>query len=91
MINKALPIAKAFYPGYSLFYLFDNATSHSIYVKDVLQIKDMNKRCGRKQSVLRNGWFDQGNDCIAQPMNFLNDKNQWMQKGIQIDFEEKRL
>ena len=76
MINKALPIVEAFYPGYSLLYLFDNAISHLIYTKDILQTKDMNKVCRRKQPVLRNRWFDQGNDRIAQPMNFLNEKNQ---------------
>lgn len=31
VVNKALPIAKALYPGYSLLLLFDNAISHSIY------------------------------------------------------------
>ena len=36
VVNKALPIAKAIYPGYSLLYLFDNATSHSVYTKDAL-------------------------------------------------------
>lgn len=55
VVNKALPIAEALYPGYSLLFLFDNATSHSVYVKDALQVKDMNKGCGGKQPVLRNG------------------------------------
>ena len=36
VISKALLIAKAFYSGSLFFYLFDNATSHSIYAKDVL-------------------------------------------------------
>lgn len=54
VVNKALLIAEAFYPGYLLLFLFDNATSHSVYA---LQVKDMNKGCGRKQPVLRNGWF----------------------------------
>ena len=48
VVSKALPIAKALYPGYSLFYLFDNATSHAIYAKDALQVQNMNKRCGGK-------------------------------------------
>ncbi len=48
VIEKALPIAKAFYLGYSLCFLLDNITNHSIYAKDVLQIKDMNKTVGRK-------------------------------------------
>ena len=36
VVNKALPIAKAFYLGYSLLFLFDNETNHSIYAKDTL-------------------------------------------------------
>ena len=59
MVTKALPNAEAFYQGYSLYYLFDNATSYSIYAKDALQTKDMDKECGKKQPILRNGWFDQ--------------------------------
>ena len=43
VINKALLIAEALYFGYSLLFLFDNATSHSMYTKDVLQVKNMNK------------------------------------------------
>src|SRR6267378_820791 len=34
VVNKALPIAEALFPGYSLFFLFDNATSHSVYAED---------------------------------------------------------
>ena len=83
VVNKALLIAEALYPGYSLFYLFNNATSHSVYAKDALQVKNINKRCGGKQPVLRNGWFHQGGHCITQSMNFLNENNQWTQKGIQ--------
>ena len=30
VVNKALPIAEVLYPGYSLLFLFDNATSHSV-------------------------------------------------------------
>ena len=65
VVNKALPIAEAFYPGYSLFFLFDNATSHSVYAKDALQNKDMNKSSGGKQPVLRNGWFEKEGTRIA--------------------------
>lgn len=31
VVNKALPIAEAFYPDYSLLFLFDNATSYLVY------------------------------------------------------------
>ena len=58
VVKKALPIAEALYPGYSLLFLFDNATSHSVYTKDALQAKDMNKGSGGKQLILRDGWFD---------------------------------
>lgn len=37
VVTKALPIAEALYPGYSLLFLFDNATSHSVYAKDALR------------------------------------------------------
>lgn len=36
VIKKALPIPKAFYPSYSLFFLFNNTTCHSIYIKNIL-------------------------------------------------------
>ncbi len=55
VVNKALPIIEVFYPRYSFYFLFDNTTSHSVYAKDTLQVKDMNKDCGGKQPVLRNG------------------------------------
>ncbi len=36
VVEKALPITEALYPRYSLCFLFDNATSHSVYAKDAL-------------------------------------------------------
>lgn len=46
VVTKALLIAEALYSGYSLIFLFYNATSHSVYAKDVLRTKDMNKSLG---------------------------------------------
>lgn len=91
VVNKALPIAEALYPGYSLLFLFDNATSHSVYAKDALQVQDMNKASGRKQPILRDGWYDNGDSRITQSMNFLNNKGQLTQKGIQKILEERGL
>lgn len=48
VIKKALPIAEALYPRYSLLFLFNNVTSHSVYAKDALQVKDINKGIGDK-------------------------------------------
>lgn len=46
LVNKALLIAEAFYSGYSLLFLFNNATSHSVYAKNAFQVKNMNKNIG---------------------------------------------
>ena len=54
VVKKALPVAEALYLRYSLCFLFDNATSHSVYTKDALYVKDMNKGPGRKQLILCN-------------------------------------
>lgn len=36
IINKALLIVQNLYPDYKLLFIFDNKTSHSIYIKNVL-------------------------------------------------------
>lgn len=38
IIKNALLIALALYLRYKLLFIFDHATSHSIYAKDVLQV-----------------------------------------------------
>lgn len=76
IINKALLIIKVFYFGYSLFFLFNNVISHSFYAKDVLQVKDINKRFREKQFILRNRWFEKEGTQVMQPINFLNYKNE---------------
>ena len=43
---KALPIVGALYSGYELLFMFDNATSYTIYAKDALQVTHMNKGPG---------------------------------------------
>lgn len=35
MVEKTLPIAKAFYAEYSLYFVFDNAINYSAYRKNV--------------------------------------------------------
>ena len=52
IINKALSIVENLYPGYELLFMFDNATSHSIYAKDELQVAQMNKGPGSQQPFL---------------------------------------
>ena len=50
VVSKALPIAKTLYPSYSLLFLFDNTTSHSVYVNNALRTKRMNKSFDGKQA-----------------------------------------
>ena len=89
VVNKALPIAEALFLGYSLLFLFDNATSHLVYAKDALQAKDMNKVIGGQQAQLRNGWFIDNGVVINQPMSFQGPDGKWIQKGIQKVLEER--
>ena len=91
VVDKALPIAQALYPGYSLLFLFDNATSHSVYSKDALQVKDMNKGPGGKQPILRNGWFNCENIRISQPMYTVDAQGKKIPKGIQKILEERGI
>ncbi len=56
IINKAIPIAESLYLGWGLLFMLDNTTSHSIYVKDALQVAQMNKGTGGQQLFLRAGW-----------------------------------
>ena len=65
-----MPIVEALYLGYSLLFLFDNATSHSVYTKDALQIQEMNKSVGGKQAQLRNSWFEKVEVWVEQLINY---------------------
>lgn len=40
---------EAFYLIYVLFFMFNNRKSYSIYTKDVLKVKNMNRNRGRNQ------------------------------------------
>ena len=48
--EKALPIAQFLYPGYDLVFMFDNATSHSVYAEDALRVANMCLGEGHRQS-----------------------------------------
>ena len=91
VVNKALPITQALYPGYSLLFLFDNVTSHSVYSKDAFQVKDINKGLGGKQPILRNAWFDRENIRISQPIYTVDAQGKKIPKGIQKIFEERDI
>lgn len=91
VVQKAIPIAEALYPGYSLLFTFDNATSHAIYAKDAFCTAGMNKSSGGNQLLLRDGWFQINNIHYFQQLSFLSDKGLLVPKGIQQILEEKSL
>ena len=82
VVTKALPIAEALYPGYSLLFLFDNATSHSVYAQNALRTANMNKRVGGKQPILRDGWYEENGIRIAHPMAFQDAQGTIIPKEI---------
>ncbi len=49
----------------------------------VLEIKDINKKPGRKQVFLRNRWFNQASIKIIHSSIFLNEKDEKTQKKVQ--------
>ena len=69
MVTKALSIAEVLYRGYLLVFLFDNATSHSVYAKDVLHTGDVNKSSGGKQPYLCNGRYRKNGVDKIYPMS----------------------
>jgi hypothetical protein len=96
VLNQALPIAESLYPGYQLLFLFDNATSHSVYADDALQASKMNKGEGGAQAILRDGWYKNGDTVISQKMFYesedaLTGTTNKIPKGIQKVLEERGL
>ena len=93
--RKAIPIAEALYPGYQFLFLFDNATSHSVYAKDALIASKMNKGDGGQQPLLRNGWYKIGNTTFVQEMFYYTATGPGnvmkVPKGIETILRERSL
>ena len=53
-MEKILSVMKLLYPGYLFVFIFNNATSYSVYTKNVLCANKMNKRPGGQQVILHN-------------------------------------
>ena len=77
--------------------MFDNATSHAIYAKDVLQVAHMNKGPGGQQPFLRPGWYKATNgeiitqDICSLSENLTTGQSSNVQKGIQAILVERGL
>lgn len=77
--------------------MFDNATSHAIYAKDVLQVAQMKKSSGCQQPCLRAEWYKAANgEIITQEMCLLTEnpttgQSTKAQKTIQSILEERGL
>ena len=53
VVNRAIPIFEARFPGAKALFAFDNATSHAAYAEDALLAKSMNLSPGGKQPKMR--------------------------------------
>ena len=95
-VHRALPIAEALYPGYKFLFLFDNATSHSVYAPDALRASKMNKGDGGQQPFIRNGWFHDGETIRQQGMWYMKEdphsgQQTRTQKGVERVLREREL
>ncbi len=92
VMEKALPIAESLYPGYSILFMFDNATSHSVYVEDALLAHKMNKGPSGKPVIHCNSWYiNQIYMYHIQPIWYLGSKEEKIPKKIQKVLTEREL
>lgn len=91
VVIKPLPIAKALYPKYLLLFLFDNTTSYSAYVKNALQVQEINKDVEHKQTQLYNAWFKRGEIWVEQSIKYNEVNGQCILKRIQKVLEKRNL
>ena len=95
--KKTLPIAEALYSGYELLFMFDNATSHSIYTKDALQVAHINKGPGGQQPFFRPGlYMAHDGEVVRQEISTVvvnpsTGQSRIVQKEIQTVLVKRRL
>lgn len=53
-MKKILPSIKILYSKYFILFIFNNITSHLIYIKNALYILKINKKFDEKQFILYN-------------------------------------
>ncbi len=91
-MKKTLPIAEALYPKYFILFMFDNATSHSVYAENTLCAHKMNNKPGCKPVILCNCWYiGQISMYHIQPIWYLGSKRKQIPKSIQNVPTEKEL
>lgn len=92
IVEKALPIAEALYPGYAFLFHSDNATSHALFADNALKVSAMNKGRGGKQAWPRDGYYTDAKGLRqTQKMSTVNSSGAPIQKGIQGVLEDRGL
>ncbi|CAB4416861.1 unnamed protein product [Rhizophagus irregularis] len=71
VVERAIPIFEARFPGCQALFAFDNASSHATFSPDALIAKNMNLNPGGKQPKIRRTYF--GDENIQQDMIFPSD------------------
>ena len=85
VLKLAIPVFESAFPGCQALFLFDNATSHSVYSSDVLRACMMNLLPGGGQAVLRPGRNSMTR--AIQPMVMVDGTP----KGLQMVLQERGL
>lgn len=91
MFDKALTIAEALCPSYSFLFLFDHATSHPFYKKDVFCKENMNEKIREKQARLDGKWYYKGTLRKVQLINFKDTNSSRTQKKVQRVLKKQKL
>lgn len=87
------PMARLVYPNCEFVFLFDNATNHSCFASNALNVNEMNLNPGGKQPVMREA-FDH-NRHLPQSMVLQNSDGDTtgpeIPKGLKLTLMERRL
>jgi transposase len=93
VLDVALPIFRAAFPGFIGVWIFDNSTNHGCFAPDALRAEKLNLGPGGKQPLLRNGFIHRQQ--IWQSMQFPSDYHDinlaGKPKGIRQILKERGL
>ncbi|KAG0123787.1 hypothetical protein HOY82DRAFT_618690 [Tuber indicum] len=94
VIELAIPIAHAAYPGYQFLFLFDNSSNHGAFAPDALLAQNMSLGHRGKQNWLRDGYFGENGQHGQSMWEFYINEDgmeDTRQKGIKRVLEERGL
>ena len=92
VVERAIPIFEARFPGCQALFAFDNASSHAAFSPDALIAKHMNLSPGGKQSKMCSTYFGEGiQQEMVFPLNYHIPKLRGQPKGLKQVLTEREL